>query len=93
MNTTLLSPAPDSTVDRTVDPTLHRTLAARTPRTSVTDRLALRAGLWLLLWSTRPSPPPPATHDVDAALARVNARARRERETAWLTQRRFTHPL
>ncbi|WOF21610.1 hypothetical protein N8K70_09400 [Microbacterium betulae] len=30
-------------------------IPARTPRTSTADRLAMRIGLWLLLWSTRPS--------------------------------------
>ncbi|MFT4235159.1 MAG: hypothetical protein QM607_09200 [Microbacterium sp.] len=35
--------------------TLTAELATRTPRTALGDRIALRIGLWLLLWGSRPA--------------------------------------
>jgi len=44
-------------------------LERRSPRTAIIDRFAMRIGLWLLLWASRP------TH-----VCRAEADARRERE-------------
>lgn len=65
-------------------------LPGRTPRTSLADRLALRAALWLVLWSTRPD----RGHGTrsDPWLDRRRDADRAQREQAWLSIARHTHP-
>lgn len=54
-------------------------LDGRTPRTSLTDRIAMRIALWLLLWSSRPerTPRDPRAH-------RQHLTERELREQRWL---------
>ncbi|GLJ59958.1 hypothetical protein GCM10017576_00870 [Microbacterium barkeri] len=51
----------------------------RTPRASAADRIAMRIGLWLLLWSTRPSETPEQTR-ARYERQRLAAAARAEHE-------------
>ncbi|WP_106814148.1 hypothetical protein [Microbacterium timonense] len=75
---TLLAPQRPSGVPDTLR------LPSRDPRTSLVDRVALRLGLWLLLWSTRS--PRLADDRLRHAQAYRHQEERARRERAYLRE-------
>lgn len=79
MNNLTAAQRPDLSARTRSDPLHLDTLRARHPRTSLTDRIAMRIALRLLLWSTRPA----ADHEQVAQRRRLQ-HERQEREAHWL---------
>ncbi|GGF45044.1 hypothetical protein GCM10010922_20930 [Microbacterium sorbitolivorans] len=83
MNITLTSHPPSTTV--ALD------LQNRTPRTALADRIAMRIGLALLVWGTRPAAP--LGPDVSGYRPHPSEAARREIDRALATHQRPFPPI
>lgn len=58
----------------------------RVARTSLLDRAAMRVGLWLVMWGSRPAPPADALERHRHRAFLTEERARREAESALATR-------